>query len=157
MRRRAANSISAQFATTFAKWALDVSIKPCRDILKKKKLFMFMFKDITPHVRIWLKIFCEVLKYQVRLQVPYQSIDATTGPRQIWVWVSDGYCQRASYYSTEIGQNWYACLSGETKTFVETGSRGKFIYTHEGFEKSEEVGMKPEIDEKNPPPPMNHL
>ena len=63
-----------------------------------------MFKDITPHVRIWFKIFCEVLKYKAR-QVPYQSIDATTSPRQIRVWVSDGYCQRASYYTTEIGQN----------------------------------------------------
>ena len=45
----------------------------------------------------------------------------------------------------------------DMRAFVETGSRAKFIYTHEDFEKSEEVGMKPEIDEKNPPPPMNHL
>ena len=115
---------------------------------------MFMFMFITPHVSVLLKKMWSIERSN---QVPYQSIDATTCPRQIWVWVSDGYCQRASYYSTEIGQNWYACFSGETKTFVETGSRGKFIYTHQDFEKSEKVGMKPDIDEKNSPPPMNHL
>ena len=48
MRRRAANSISAQFATTFAKWALHVSIKSCRNVLREKNCLCLCLKT-SPH------------------------------------------------------------------------------------------------------------
>ena len=101
-----------------------------RCMLVLNNVGMFMFKDITPRPKRQDMVQNILWSIEISSQVPYQSIDATTSPRQIRVWVSDGYCQRASYYTTEIGQNWYMrAFLGDQRHLSRQGQEQN-LFTH---------------------------
>ena len=154
MRRRAANSISAQFATTFAKWALHVSIKSCRNVLREKNCLCLCLKT-SPHTS----------GYGSKYFVKYWNIKpGTSSKHKRHHWpppdMSLGRWWILSESQPLLHWNWTKLICVPfwgNKDFCRGRVRSKIYFHTSRLRKECKVGMKPEIDEKNPPPPMNHL